>query len=75
MACAFSSVASRAPVFVVEAIGEDGFAWLHGPMQLLDALEISQRFAECAPPGKEPRILIPPPLVGVGLADDEDDPS
>lgn len=71
MAVAVSGVMPRAPVFVVEVIDGEGFAWLYGPLHLHDALKISAYFEQSAKPGKEPRVVVPPSLISVGLADEE----
>ena len=62
-----SKVAPFAPIFAVEMIDEQGFAWLYGPVQLVEALRISAYFERDAVPGREPRISIPPTLVTLGL--------
>ena len=55
-----SLVAPSAPIFTVEVIGPDGFAWLCGPLYLNEALKISEYFEPDATPGKEPHIYVPP---------------
>ncbi len=61
-----ANVARLEPIFVVEAIDEEGFAWLHGPVRLTEAIRISEILAQQAAPGREPRILIPPELLRAG---------
>jgi hypothetical protein len=51
-------VAPLAPIFTVEAVGPDGFAWLYGPLLLHEALEISEYLEREALPGREPRISV-----------------
>ena len=51
-------VAPLAPIFTVEVIDPDGFAWLYGPLLLHEALEISRYFEHDARPGKEPRVSV-----------------
>ncbi len=70
MADAISRVARFAPIFTVEVIDTDGFAWLHGPVHLHDALKISAYFEREAALGREPRITIPATLVGLGLTEE-----
>ncbi len=65
-----SRVAPSAPIFAVEVIDAEGFAWLYGPLHLHEALKISAYFEPGAKAGKEPRISISPKLVGVGLTDE-----
>jgi hypothetical protein len=65
-----SRVAPSAPIFAVEVIDAEGFAWLYGPLHLHEALKISAYFEREAEPGKDPRVSIPPKLVGVGLWDE-----
>jgi hypothetical protein len=65
-----SRVAPFAPIFTVEVIDAEGFAWLHGPVHLHDALKISAYFEREAGLGREPRITIPAPLVALGLAEE-----
>ena len=67
MNVASSKVAPFAPIFAVEMIDENGFAWLYGPLHLHEALKISAFFERDAKPGREPRISIPPALVTLGL--------
>ena len=55
-----SLVAPSEPIFTVEVIGPDGFAWLCGPLFLHEALKISEYFEPDARPGKEPHIYGPP---------------
>jgi len=62
-----SKVAPFAPIFAVEMIDEQGFAWLYGPVHLVEALRISAYFERDAKPGREPRISVPPTLVTLGL--------
>jgi hypothetical protein len=62
-----SKVAPFAPIFAVEMIDEQGFAWLYGPLHLHEALKISAYFEREATPGREPRISIPPALLTLGL--------
>jgi len=69
MDLAKSGVAPSAPIFTVEVIDDEGFAWLCGPLQLHEALTFSAYFERGAKAGKEPRISISPKLVGVGLTD------
>ncbi len=65
-----ASVAPLAPIFAVEVIDAEGFAWLYGPVHLNDALNISAYFAGEAKPGREPRITVPSTLVGSGSNDE-----
>ena len=65
-----ASVAPLAPIFAVEVIDAEGFAWLYGPVHLNDALKISAYFEGEAKPGREPRISVPSTLVRLGLDDD-----
>ncbi|HXZ15701.1 MAG TPA: hypothetical protein VEH77_07005 [Roseiarcus sp.] len=60
---AASKVAPLAPVFVVEVIDAEGFAWLYGPLLLHEALKISAFFEREAAPGREPRVAIPSALL------------
>ena len=53
-----SPVAPLAPIFTVEVIDSDGFAWLYGPLLLHEALEISRYFEHEATPGREPRVSV-----------------
>jgi len=62
-----SRVAPFAPIFAVEMIDEQGFAWLYGPVRLDEALRICAYFERNAKPGREPRIAIPSALVKLGL--------
>ena len=50
-----TSVAPLAPIFAVEVIDAEGFAWLYGPVHLDEALKISAYFEGEAKPGREPR--------------------
>jgi hypothetical protein len=59
-----------APIFGVEVIDGKGYACLYAYLYLQEAIKISAYFEAEAPPGKEPRIYIPPAFVGVGLTDD-----
>ncbi|RBP11933.1 hypothetical protein DFR50_11540 [Roseiarcus fermentans] len=60
------SLAPASPIFTVEIIDPDGFAWLYGPLFLHEALKIS-RYFECeARSGKEPRVNILPAPDGAG---------
>ena len=70
MAVATPGVAPCTPIFVVEVIDGEGFAWLYGPLLLHEALKISAFFEQTAQPGKEPRVVIPATLAGAGLADE-----
>ena len=70
MAIVIPKTAPRAPVFTVEVIDEEGFAWLFGPVDLNEALRISSYFAMNAARGKEPRISIPARLLRRGLTDE-----
>ncbi len=65
-----SRVAPCAPIFAVEVIDADGFAWLYGPVHLNDALKISDYFSGDVKLGREPRITVPSTLVRLGLPDD-----
>ena len=65
-----SEVAPSAPIFTVEVIDRDGFAWLCGPMRLNEALKISADFEFGTASGREPRVSIPRSLLGPGLDDD-----
>lgn len=58
-----TSVAPVTPIFAVEVIDAEGFAWLYGPVYLHEALKISAYFAAEAPPGREPHITVPSTLV------------
>ena len=53
-----SPVAPLAPIFTVEVIGPDGFAWLYGPLHLHEALKVSAYFEPEAQPGREPRVAV-----------------
>jgi hypothetical protein len=64
-------VAPFAPIFAVEVIDAEGFAWLYGPVHLTEALKVSAYFEQNAEPGREPRITIPESLVASGLAQEE----
>lgn len=59
-----------APIFGVEVIDADGYACLYPNLFLHEAIKISAFFEGEAPPGKEPRVYIPPALVLVGLPDE-----
>jgi len=61
MRVASQSTAPSAPIFTVEIVDPDGFAWLCGPLFLHEAIKISQYFEGDARPGREPRISVPPP--------------
>jgi hypothetical protein len=65
-----TSVAPLAPIFAVEVIDAEGFAWLYGPVHLDEALKISAYFEGEATPGREPRISVPATLVRLGLNED-----
>jgi hypothetical protein len=65
-----SDVAPSAPIFTIEVIDRDGFAWLCGPVRLDEALKISAELESEAAPGREPRLSIPRSLLRVGLRDD-----
>ncbi len=65
------TVAPIAPVFMVEVIDEAGYAWLLGPLDLNEALEMSARRPLGASPDAEPRILIPPNMVGEGMTNSD----
>ena len=69
MDVASSKVAPFAPIFAVEMIDEQGFAWLYGPVHLHEALKISAHVERRARPGREPRVCIPPALVRRGTND------
>ena len=69
MKVATSRVEPSAPIFVVEVIDEEGFAWLYARLHLHEALKISAYFERKAHPGREPRIVIPAEAVGLGLTD------
>ncbi len=58
-----------APVYTVEVIDEDGYGWLYARLHLDEALRISAYFEAEAAAGREPRISIPPALVGTGLTE------
>jgi hypothetical protein len=70
MKLAMSRTAPSEPIYVVEVIDTDGFAWLYARLHLHEALRISAFFAGEAKPGKEPRVFIPPELLGVGLTNE-----
>ena len=65
-----SKVSPFAPIFAVEVIDDDGFAWLYGPVHLAEALKLSAYFGLDAKPGREPRITIPATLVAFGLPEE-----
>ncbi len=69
MADAISKVAPFAPIFAVEVIDAEGFAWLYGPAHLHEALRICSILEREAAGGHEPRITIPSSLVGQGLTE------
>ncbi len=69
MKVATSRAAPAAPVFVVEVIDAEGYAWLYARLHLQEALKISAYFEGEAEPGREPRVFIPPELVGLGLTE------
>lgn len=54
------SLAPPTPIFTVEIIDPDGFAWMCGPLFLHEAIRIAQDFERDALPGQEPRISFPP---------------
>ena len=70
MKLATSRVAPSAPIYAVEVIDADGFAWLYGRLHLHEALRISAYFEGEATPGKEPRIFIPTNFVDAAPADE-----
>jgi hypothetical protein len=65
-----SEVAPSAPIFTVEVIDRDGFAWLCGPMRLHEALKLSAEFASGAASGREPHVSIPRSLLSPELDDE-----
>ncbi len=65
-----TSVAPLTPIFAVEVIDTEGFAWLYGPVHLHEALKISAYFEAEAQPGREPRITVPSTLVRSGSDED-----
>jgi hypothetical protein len=69
MAGVVSKVARFAPIFAVEVIDAEGFAWLYGPACLDEALRISAVLEREAAGGHVPRITIPASLVGQGLTE------
>lgn len=70
MAVGISKVAPFAPIFAVEVIDDEGFAWLYGPAPLHEALRICAVLEQRAAGGHEPRITIPASLVGLGLTEE-----
>ena len=64
-----SRIAPCAPIYTVEVIDEDGFGWLYARLTLIEALRVSGYFEAEAAAGREPRISIPPALVGTGLTE------
>lgn len=70
MDIAASRPRSCLPIFEVEVIDAEGYAWLYARLYLHEAIKISAYFEIEAWPGKEPRIYIPPALVRVGLTDE-----
>lgn len=64
-----TEVAPSAPIFTVEVIDRDGFAWLCGPMRLDEALKVSAEFEFGAASGREPRVSIPQSLLSPGSDD------
>jgi hypothetical protein len=71
MDIAASRPGSCLPIFEVEVIDAEGYAWLYGRLYLDEAIKICAFFEVEAWPGKEPRIYIPPVLVRMGLTDEE----
>lgn len=69
MAGVVSKVAPFAPIFAVEVIDAEGFAWLYGPAPLHEALKICALLERDSAAGREPRITIPESLVGLGLTE------
>jgi hypothetical protein len=69
MAGVVSKVAPFAPIFAVEVIDAEGFAWLYGPAPLHEALKICALLERDGSGGREPRITIPASLVGLGLTE------
>ena len=69
MVVAASKVSPFAPIFAVEVVDVEGFAWLYGPVYLHEALKISASFERETERSREPRVTIPPPLVGLGLTE------
>jgi hypothetical protein len=67
---AASTAQPREPVFGVEVIDADGYAWLYPGLHLHEALKISAYFEREALPGKEPRIYVPAALAGAGLTEE-----
>jgi hypothetical protein len=70
MDIASSRPRSCLPIFEVEVIDAEGYAWLYPRLYLDEAIKMSACVEIEAWPGKEPRIYIPPALVRVGLPDD-----
>ncbi len=69
MADVVSRIAPFAPIFAVEVIDAEGFAWLYGPAPLHEAVRICALLEREAAGGHEPRITIPASLVGQGLTE------
>ncbi len=67
MDIALSRVKPCAPIFEVEVIDFEGYAWLFAGLHLHEAIKISAYFQREAQLGKEPRIYITPERLCVGL--------
>ena len=59
-----------APIFEVEVIDLEGYAWLFGRLFLHEAIRICAALEREAQPGREPRISIPPERLAPGWADE-----
>ena len=70
MEIAVSRVEPCAPIFEVEVIDVEGYAWLFPNLHLHDAIKVSAAFEGEAQLGREPRIYIPPAHLSVGPTDD-----
>jgi len=69
MDIALSKAEACVPIFEVEVIDGEGYAWMFASLHLHDAIKISAAFESEAQPGREPRISVLPTL-HVGLTDD-----
>lgn len=59
------------PIFEVEVIDHEGYAWLFADLYLHEAIRISADLEGEAQPGREPRIFIQPERLRMGLTEDE----
>ncbi len=59
-----------APIFEVEVIDFEGYAWLFADLFLHEAIRISADLEGEAQPGREPRISIQRERLRVGLTDE-----